>query len=270
MYAKVANLLELMRFGRSIVTALIVLPITWSLSHYVIFVCFLLFSFAFNDWVDAEMDRDGHPNRPIPSGRVGASEAAVVSFALGASGVYFSINYFPELIKLFAYACVTSMVYSWIVKRHLPLVATPIWTLCVTFMVLTPATVSTVSWMLFFVVLYTHEVLLDMRDEKSDRIHCTTPSIATLLGQNCWWIVFSLLIIAVMLQKFGNTPILLQLAIEDPARLMQQLFQHMVVVVGAGIAGAVTFWRIQRRGSTLLEAVIAYYKSLFILVLQLI
>lgn len=270
MYAKISSSLELMRFGRSVVTALIVLPVTWRLDHYVIFILFLLFSFAFNDWVDADMDKDGHSNRPIPSGRVSEVEAALLSLGLLVSGVYFSVIYAPDLTKLFVCACIASGVYSWPLKRHVPLLATPVWTLCVTFMVLTPTTVSMLGWMLFFLVLYTHEVLLDMRDEKSDRIHCTTPSIATLLGQNCWWFVFGLWVLTVLLQKYGHLPIIWPMVFDDPEQFMQLLWRHMVVVLVTGIVGIAAIWWMARKGATLLQLVIVYYKTLFILTFQLI
>ncbi len=259
-----------MRFGRSVVTALIVLPVTWRLDHYTIFTLFLLFSFSFNDWVDADMDKDGHPNRPIPSRRVSEFEAAMLSLGLLVSGLYFSVVYAPDLTELFVYACIASGVYSWLLKRHLPLVATPVWTLCVTFMVLTPTAISALGWALFFLVLYTHEVLLDMRDEKSDRIHCTTPSIATLLGQNCWWFVLAMWVLTVLLQKYGHIPTIWPMVFEDPERLMEVMWGHMIVVVVTGFVGMTAVWWTARKGASLLQLATVYYKSLFILTLQLI
>lgn len=270
MYAKIYSSLELMRFGRSVVTALIVLPVTWRLDHYIIFALFLLFSFAFNDWVDAEMDKDGHPNRPIPSGRLNKIEAAFLSVGLLVFGIYFSATYAPDLTELFPYACITSAIYSWILKRHMPLIATPIWAACVTFMVLTPTTISTLSWFLFFLVLYTHEVLLDIRDEKSDRVHCTTPSIATLLGKNCWWFIFGMWVLTIFLQKYGYLPILWTMMSENPEQLTQFWIQHIVVALVTGIVSmAVVLWLIYKEASVL-QLVTAYYKTLFILTLQLI
>ncbi|MFM2424080.1 MAG: UbiA prenyltransferase family [Candidatus Parcubacteria bacterium] len=270
MYAKISSSLELMRFGRSVVTALIVLPVTWRLDHYFIFTLFLLFSFAFNDWVDADMDKDGHPNRPIPSGRVSENEAAVLSFVLLALGIYFSMFYALDLTKLFVYTCVASVVYSWLLKRHVPLVATPIWTICVTFMVLTPTAISTLGWTLFFLVLYTHEVLLDMRDEKSDRIHCTTPSIATLLGQKCWWFVLGMWVLTVLLQKYGHIPIIWPMVLNEPEQFTQLLWRHMTVVLVTGILGMTALFCMAHRNASPLQIAIVYYKTLFILTLQLI
>lgn len=270
MFAKISSLLELMRFGRSVITALIVLPLSGRLDHYLVVLFIMLFSFTFNDWVDANMDKDGHPSRPIPSGRISEVEAALVSFGALGSGIYFSTTYAPDLTKLFAYACIISGVYSWLLKRHLPLVATPIWTLCVTFIVLTPATISTLGWVLFFLVLYTHEVLLDMRDEKSDSIHCSTPSIATFLGQNCWWYVIGLFAITIFLQKYGHIPIIWPMVFDEPEQFTQLLWRHMAVVFVTGLVGMVAVLWMAYRNVSPLQMAIVYYKSLFILTFQLI
>ncbi|GEM_PF-6316332 len=194
MNAKMLSSLELMRFGRSMKSALLVLPLSWRVSHYVVFLVFLLFSFAFNDLVDREMDKDGHPERPLPSGRISAMEAGTISLCLLFAGVCFAYVWAEDLLKLFVCASGVSAVYSWILKRHVPLIATPLWALTVTTIVCLPAKITVTGWLVFFLVLYIHEVLLDMRDVEADRIHCSTPSIATLLGKYCWWYVLFLLL----------------------------------------------------------------------------
>lgn len=204
MNAKILSSLELMRFGRSVKSALLVLPLSWRVSHYVVFLVFLLFSFAFNDLVDREMDKDGHPERPFPSGRLSAMEAGTISICLLFAGVCFAYVWAEDLLRLFVYASGASAVYSWILKRHVPLIATPLWALTVTVVVCLPAGLTMSGWILFFFILYIHEVLLDMRDAHADRMHCTTPSIATLLGRHCWWYILFLFAIATEVFEVGK------------------------------------------------------------------
>lgn len=175
-----------MRFGRSVPSALIVIPLSWRTDHYLIFLLFLLFSFAFNDLVDRKMDKDGHPERPLPSGRLNATEATLISAGLLAAGLGFTYWWAYDLFNIFAYTCGLSALYSCMLKRHVPLIATPIWALDVAAITCMPGGRGLLTSVPFFLFLYAHEVLLDMRDEPADRVHCSTPSIATVLGKNCW------------------------------------------------------------------------------------
>ena len=206
MNTKFSSSLELIRFKRSVMSACLVLPLSWRFDHYLVFLFFLLFSFAWNDYVDRRMDKDGHPERPLPSGRLSPIEAWVISVGLLGLGFAVCLLWAVDLTELFAYSCLVSALYSWVLKRHVPLIATPIWSLCVTYMVLLPTDMTMVGWTIFFCILYAHEILLDMRDDVADTIHCATPSIATLLGKRCWWVVFALMLIASNLVENGYIP----------------------------------------------------------------
>ncbi len=192
MLSKLSGSLELMRFGRSIIGALIVFPLTWRIDHYVVFLFFLLFSYAWNDFVDQDMDQDGHPNRPIPSGRISSTEALLLSLVLLSVGGFYSAVKMPDMLQIYGLFCFLSAIYSWPLKRHLPLIATPVWTISVVSMALWPSDITVVGWLIFFVALYTHEFLLDVRDMESDRTHCTTPSLAVILGERSWYLVLGL------------------------------------------------------------------------------
>ncbi len=260
MNARIQSSFELMRFGRSVVTALIVLPLSWRLAHYVVFLVFLLLSFAFNDLVDREMDKDGHPDRPLPSGRLMVGEACLISVGLFLVGCCFAYAWAKDLLLLFVYASGASAIYSWILKRHVPLMATPLWSLTVTVVVCLPTGMSANGWGIFFFILYIHEVLLDMRDAQADRIHCTTPSIATLLGPHCWWYVLALFLIAANLVEFGYA----MKAIGNPSVVIWSgLMQFSVTVLCLYLVYEVATSDWEEMNAVVVGT--RYFKSLFLL-----
>ena len=264
MNTKLSSSLELMRCRRSVMSACLVLPLSWRLDHDVVFLFFLLFSFAWNDYVDRQMDEDGHPERPLPSGRLTPAEAWLISVGLLSVGLFACLTWATDLIELFAYGCLVSALYSWSLKRHVPLIATPIWSLCVAYMVLLPTDITTVGWIVFFCILYAHEVLLDMRDDAADAIHCTTPSIATLTGKRCWWVVLALMLIASNLVEWGYAPYFHAGFVAD--RYEETIYITAQLNFLLTCASATFFWTLYRMFKQEWDEVttaIKFYKGLF-------
>ncbi|MDZ4226044.1 MAG: hypothetical protein U1C66_00965, partial [Patescibacteria group bacterium] len=65
----VFGLLQTTRSLKSFFVALLLGALSGSIFYGVETFLFLSFSFVFNDWVDADKDIIGHPNRAIPSGK---------------------------------------------------------------------------------------------------------------------------------------------------------------------------------------------------------
>jgi len=264
MNTKLSSSLELMRFGRSVLSACLVLPLSWRFDHFLIFLCFLLFSFAWNDYVDRHMDTDGHPERPLPSGRIAPIEACLLSGMLFAVGLVICLTWATDLTKLFTYGCLVSALYSWVLKRHIPLIATPVCSLCMVCMMLYPTDVTVVVWIFLFIAHYIHEILLDMRDDTADAIHCTTPSITTLLGEHCKWFVLALTALGLVIFEMGYTPnIYIGLMSGHHREIMFVVIKHNFVMTGISVIFYWTLYRMIKHEWDEITTGIKFYKGLF-------
>ena len=74
---------------------------------------------ALNDYIDHEIDRTAHPERPIPSGRMERRTALHAAVAmLGGSVVVSLLTWDPECIVIVAVACVLMVSYEMFLKQR--------------------------------------------------------------------------------------------------------------------------------------------------------
>lgn len=164
-------LMESSRFLKSLGFSSLILLIggSWQLALAVL--TFLLFSYLFNDVVDADMDQLAHPERAIPSGRLTLTTATITALALAFTTIY--------LLPIAVWCLIASAVYSWPLKRYYPLVATWFWVSSVVGMVALTTEANSYILLIFFVGLTWHEMLLDLRDQKTDQVFAKTQTWAT-------------------------------------------------------------------------------------------
>ncbi len=74
------------------------------------------FSFAINDYRDADTDRLNHPERPIPSGRVSYRIARILSLALALTALGIALTLGPLLTIIALFNTVLSTLYSYFLK----------------------------------------------------------------------------------------------------------------------------------------------------------
>ncbi len=143
-----------------------------------------------NDYFDKFIDARIKPHRPIPSGRVKASHALIVSLIVFGIGVYlaFTINRMTAYIATIA--SILLILYSWVLAR-LPLVgnATVALNTGLLFIFGEAAATghvfslnSTVLFALAFLSTFSREIYKDIEDMKGDKISRKT--LPLLIGKN--------------------------------------------------------------------------------------
>ena len=156
---------------------------------------FLMFSFVFNDWVDALKDSLGHPERAIPSGKITRRQALYFSAVLFVVGLGYAQFFLSEFFTMFVVIYGLSMVYSFLLKPSIPILATPVWSSAVAILLVQPFTKNTSVYVAVTLLVFAYEILLDYRDRVSDKVFCKTPTIANILGKNT--VILAILIFCV-------------------------------------------------------------------------
>lgn len=164
---------------------------------------FLLFSYIFNDFVDAEKDKLGHPERPIPSGRLERNFAGKVSVILLLLAMIIPAVQTSQYLITFLGALLLSVLYSAVIKPSYPALATIFWATAVSL-----ATVSglNLGWIFtagFTFIVYGYEILLDVRDVDSDSKYYTKPTIAVILNRHSIFVSSTLLLLGVLMLVYS-------------------------------------------------------------------
>ncbi len=187
------------RFIKSIVVA-IFLTLALTDIHYGIGVLiFLMFSFSFNDWVDAHKDAIGHPNRAIPSGKLTSRQAFGMSSGLFIVGLGWTVFYLSEYAVGFYAVYFFSVLYSYVLKPDIPVLATPVWSLTIAILFIQPFSFNLVFYLATALIVYSYELLLDYRDRESDKKFCKTRTLASILGKNTFVVSGVCLTIGILL-----------------------------------------------------------------------
>jgi 4-hydroxybenzoate polyprenyltransferase len=193
-WQKLIAMTQLTRMTSSILGSGVIYFISESLIHFSLSLIFLMFSFAFNDFIDFTTGKDKacHPSRALPSGKLSVSDAYLISAILGSLCVLLAIHMnWPIMIPLL----IGSSIYSLFLKRLIPSVATAFWCGIVTILALYPISPPWYLYSVFFAFFYAREILLDLRDVEADDLFCATPSLASILKNKTF--VFTVLMLLV-------------------------------------------------------------------------
>lgn len=170
---------------QSLASALILFVFSENLGYSVAFFLLLAFSYSFNDIFDFTLGNDSqaHPNRPLPSGALSLKFASIgcAILALLFCAQVALISSLNEKLILIAGLCISAL-YSLFLKRWFPAFAMPIWSAMTVVVFLKASDVETVCYVLCLMFFIGRELLLDIRDEKTDRLLAKMPSLATILG----------------------------------------------------------------------------------------
>lgn len=175
-------------------------------------------SMVLNDIWDIEADRINTPERPLVKGIVKKREAIVFSLVLTGITEIINIVYLPRHIHWIIHSALLYIhLYTPILKR-IPLIKNISCALLVSFSLIFSGLSSSISvpflenpnrGILYIVAnsifggSLTNEILLDIRDEKGDRMnHIWT--LATLYGkQTAWTIAYTILYVNILMNMIG-------------------------------------------------------------------
>lgn len=190
----IEGFLQTTRFAKSFAGSVLLFLASGSFEYAVASLMFFAFSFAFNDFVDAGRDLVGHPDRAIPGGKLTRQQGLLVSLVLLIAGIMWNAIYLGDFILGFATIYFLSFMYSILLKPHIPVIATPVWSLAVTILFLQPFLSDILVYIAFAIIVFGYETLLDVRDKLADKQFGSTPTLAFLLGNFAY--VFSIAMIA--------------------------------------------------------------------------
>jgi len=191
--------LQTTRYMKSLIVGLFLFLISGSLYYGVGALFFLMFSFVFNDWVDAVKDMVGHSNRAIPSGKLTRRQTFYISIVLLIMGVGWVILFLNKYILGFAIIYSFSIIYSLLLKPNIPILATPIWSLTIAILFLQSFSQNPTIYFAVTIIIYAYELLLDYRDREADKKFCRTSTLANILGKNSYIVSVALFFVGIIL-----------------------------------------------------------------------
>lgn len=181
----VIAVLEMSRFHQSALAAGLLFVVSSNVNYSVTFFLLLAFSYLVNDVLDYTSGRDllSHPNRPLPSRRVGV-RLATICIIVCALALFVSVLYLPDGSHrvLFVGGMTVSLLYSLFLKRLYPLVATPVWSAMTVVIFLESVSASGGMYLAALAYFLGRELLLDVRDDHADREFLVRPGLAQILG----------------------------------------------------------------------------------------
>jgi 4-hydroxybenzoate polyprenyltransferase len=180
----IIGLAESARLKRSLGVGIILGILSSSLEYGIGTTLFLMFSFLFNDWVDADKDALGHPDRAIPSGKITRNQAFLFSAFFLLIGIVQAALFLPQFLIAFVVSYALSIIYSYALKPNVPILATPFWSLAVAVIFVSPFSSDPLAYFFVTAIIFAYEILLDYRDRVADKEFCKTPTLANLLGKN--------------------------------------------------------------------------------------
>lgn len=179
---RIIGFVQMTRLAKSVVGTVLLAAASGSIVYGVAALLFLLFSFAFNDWVDAPKDAVGHPHRAIPSGKLTRNEAFGIWLTLFVFGIAWAALFLQEYLLSFAVIYLFSVAYSFHLKPFVPVLATPVWSAAIAILFVQPFTQNILFFLAAGALMYSYELMLDYRDRRADKEFCATPTAANLLG----------------------------------------------------------------------------------------
>lgn len=194
-----AGIIQTTRFYKSAIFCFLLYIISQSLLYSSGGLLFLLYSYAFNDWIDAEKDAVGHPDRAIPSGKITPRQSIYVFTSLLLAGIGWSILLVSDYTFGFASIYVLSTLYSLFFKPYVPLLATVLWCSSISILVLQTVSQDLNDYIAVVLLMYSYEAILDYRDKDADKQFCKTPTIANLFGKYTLVISFILFGIGILI-----------------------------------------------------------------------
>jgi 4-hydroxybenzoate polyprenyltransferase len=180
----IIGLTQSARLKRSLGVGIVIGILSNSLAYGIGGSIFLMFSFVFNDWVDADKDAIGHPHRAIPSGKITRKQALYFAALFLAGGFGQAWYFLPQFFTAFIAMYTLSVVYSFLLKPNVPIIATPVWSLAIAILFVRPFSEDMWVYGAVTAIVYAYEILLDYRDRVSDKEFCKTPTLANILGKN--------------------------------------------------------------------------------------
>lgn len=173
------------RVCQCLASALVLYLFSANLSYSIAFLLLLAFSYSFNDILDYALGNDceAHPHRPLPSGALSLKNALIGCVGL-AMLFCLQIVWMPSVSEkqVLLGGIAISALYSLFLKRWYPGFAMPIWSTMTVVVFLQATHVEPIYYVLCAVFFVGRELLLDVRDEKTDKKLARLPSLATLLG----------------------------------------------------------------------------------------
>ena len=182
-------------FG-SLIAGIIVTILARDLGYGFISTVFFLFSYIFNDLCDWEKDRVAHPERPIASGLLPRRVASVVAIVLFVGGIGLAWLLVRPMVVFFTLLYPASALYSAVLKRTIPAVATPWWCLLGASIFLLPIRPTAWQFISVFSFFLGRELLLDFRDRRADSQFCLTRSLPILLERHTFCLIFGLQLVS--------------------------------------------------------------------------
>ncbi len=193
------GILQTTRFYKSVFFCVLLLIVSESLTYTAGGLFFLLYSFAFNDWTDAEKDIQGHPERAIPSGKITQTQGLYISLILLIIGVGIFVAFSSEFIIGIASMYVLSTAYSLFFKPYIPVFATILWCTSISILLLQTISQDITDYIAVILLMYSYEIMLDFRDKDTDKLFCKTPTIANLFGKYSLLISFVLFALGLLI-----------------------------------------------------------------------
>jgi geranylgeranylglycerol-phosphate geranylgeranyltransferase len=166
------------------------------------------FSFAINDYRDADTDRLNHPERPIPSGRVSYRIARILSLALALTALGIALTLGPLLTIIALFNTVLSTLYSYFLKSTVLIGNTVIAFLNASIVIYGSLAVGRLIPAIWIISLLTflyslaQEILFAVGDQEGDAKTglCTT---ATYLGTTTSLRLFQLIALSFVVGAIG-------------------------------------------------------------------
>ena len=176
---------EATRFTPSVAAGLLLWIASEAIAYSIIYSLFLFFSFLLNDYLDFKSGKDiiCHPKRPLPSGRIDEKTARLVLVCLGITLFSTSIAFLDLMgVTTILLVTVISYIYSSFLKRLHPIIGTIVWCGAVTIAFLAPFGTEITVYLVFFLAFYSRELILDFRDDISDRHFSKSLTFGGLAG----------------------------------------------------------------------------------------
>lgn len=184
--ASTTSIMKIVRFWDSFMAAILAGVFSQSIFQAIIVFCFLTFSFAINDAFDFLSGKDDkcHPNRPLPQRQIAVPQVMAVAVVLSFIPISMTVVFQHDALPIILSCFVGSVLYSFALKRYAPSIATVGWCVLVSVIFLFQAEKGLEYYVIFVAYFYAREILLDLRDVHADNVHCYTPSLPSLIGEN--------------------------------------------------------------------------------------
>lgn len=190
----IRGFIQTTRLYKSVLVSLLLGIFTHSISYGFMSILFLMFSFSFNDFIDATKDTLGHPQRAIPSGKITRETCLYIAIILLLSAIFIlSLN--NSFLYGFLFIFFSSIIYSSVLKPYVAPTATVVWSMTISILFVQPFSTDILLFIAVGLIIYGYELLLDYRDIISDSLFCKRPTTAIVLGKDSIYVAILLILI---------------------------------------------------------------------------